>query len=192
MILTTKVKCKKCRRLFIPDCRNKTRQKYCQKPECRKASKAASQKKWLNKPENINYFRGEVHVKRVQEWREHHPGYFKRKPLRQKDTLQDPLPSQPTGNKCETGSIDQSERPLQDSLLFQPAVLIGLISNLTGLTLQDSIYDAIYHLQKLGLDILNHKPIDEGGRHDSKKTPYTGPGTKGPQGLQLDRSSFGP
>ncbi len=59
-------KCCNCKELFIPDPRNAKRQKYCHKPECRKASKAASQKRWLQKPENRDYFSGPENVKRVQ------------------------------------------------------------------------------------------------------------------------------
>ena len=40
------------------DHRNRGRQSYCSKPACRKASKAASQRRWLSRPENENYFRG--------------------------------------------------------------------------------------------------------------------------------------
>ena len=53
-----KPKCAHCNQLFRPDPRNVKRQKYCSRPECRKASKAASQKKWLEKPENQDYFQG--------------------------------------------------------------------------------------------------------------------------------------
>ncbi len=45
--------CLHCRTYFRTDPRNARKQKYCSRPECRKASKAASQKRWLNKPENI-------------------------------------------------------------------------------------------------------------------------------------------
>ena len=48
------------------------------KPGCRKASKADSQRRWLQKPENRDYFRGPEHVQRVQRWREAHPGYWRR------------------------------------------------------------------------------------------------------------------
>ena len=53
-----KKKCKNCKTLFIPDTRNANRQKYCSEPECRKVGKKASQKRWLTKPENREYFRG--------------------------------------------------------------------------------------------------------------------------------------
>lgn len=42
-----KRKCKHCHSLFLPDPRNVKRQQYCSKPECRKASKAQSQRNWL-------------------------------------------------------------------------------------------------------------------------------------------------
>src|SRR5512135_1291827 len=83
----TKHKCSYCGDFFTPDYRNRPRQRFCSKPECRKASKAASQKRWLNKPENRNYFRGAVHVGRTQAWRKAHPGYSRRN----KEPLQDHL-----------------------------------------------------------------------------------------------------
>ena len=70
---TRKLKCPSCGVFFPPDYRNRGRQRYCSEPVCRKAAKAASQKRWLNKPENRDYFRGLHNVRRVQEWREAHP-----------------------------------------------------------------------------------------------------------------------
>jgi hypothetical protein len=55
-------KCKCCLTLFRPDRRNRGRQLYCSATACRAASKAASQARWLSKPENQNYFRGDVNV----------------------------------------------------------------------------------------------------------------------------------
>jgi hypothetical protein len=39
-----------------------------------------SQKRWLQKPENQDYFRGSQNVQRVQRWRKANPGYWRRKP----------------------------------------------------------------------------------------------------------------
>jgi hypothetical protein len=64
-----KRKCRHCGKYFIPDCRNVKRQKYCGRPECLKASKRESQRRWLGKPENRDYFRSPENVKRVREWR---------------------------------------------------------------------------------------------------------------------------
>ena len=51
------------------------RQLYCIKTSCRKASKVASQVKWLAKPENVDHWKGAENVQRVQEWRKANPGY---------------------------------------------------------------------------------------------------------------------
>src|SRR5437762_11274267 len=73
----TRRKCRCCTKLFIPDPRNQSRQHYCSDPSCRKASKAASQRRWLSKAGNGDYFRGADQVRRVQLWRQSHPGYWK-------------------------------------------------------------------------------------------------------------------
>ncbi len=74
-----KYKCQHCNRLFHPDHRNVARQRFCSKPECRQASKVDSQRRWLQKPDNLDYFRGSDNVKRVQLWRQQNPGYWLRK-----------------------------------------------------------------------------------------------------------------
>jgi hypothetical protein len=81
-------KCFHCREFFIPCPNSRHTQRYCAKAECRKASKAAAQAKWLNKAENRSYFRGPENVERVQRWRERHPGYWRKKRSRP-DALQD-------------------------------------------------------------------------------------------------------
>src|SRR5271154_2291304 len=58
-------KCKCCLKLFRPAPRNRRHQFYCSASGCRAASKAASQARWLAKPENQSYFRGPVNVARV-------------------------------------------------------------------------------------------------------------------------------
>jgi hypothetical protein len=150
--------------LFFPDPRNATRQRYCSKPQCRKASKAASQKQWLSKPDNLDYFRGPHNVARVQLWRKAHPGYWRRKPKNTPLALQDPLNQQVTVNTHD--SNDFVSFALQDSLISQPAVLVGLISQLTGYALQDDIAMAARRMQQLGNDILMK------GAYHGRKTSY--------------------
>lgn len=157
-------KCKHCGMLFFPDPRNATRQRYCSKPQCRKASKAASQKQWLSKPDNLDYFRGPHNVARVQLWRKAHPGYWRRKPKNTPLALQDPLNQQVTVNTHD--SNDFVSFALQDSLISQPAVLVGLISQLTGYALQDDIAMAARRMQQLGNDILMK------GAYHGRKTSY--------------------
>jgi len=68
-------RCLGCQKLYYPHPRTRLLQKYCPEPQCRAASKKASQRRWLHKPENRDYFRGPQHVSRVQAWREQHPDY---------------------------------------------------------------------------------------------------------------------
>ena len=59
-------KCLHCHTFFNPNPRSKGRQQFCSDAECRKASKKASLKKWLQKPQNQHYFCGPENVLRVQ------------------------------------------------------------------------------------------------------------------------------
>jgi len=140
-------KCKCCLKLFRPDPRNRRHQCYCSAPACRAASKAASQARWLASPENQGYFRGPIHVARVQAWRSRHPGYW-----RGGGALQDLLIPQAIDCAIETAEVAGS--PLQDLLTAQPAVLIGLIAHLVGTPLQDPIARTAGRLLRLGQDIL--------------------------------------
>ena len=72
-------KCLCCQLFFDVDRRIGERQRYCPKPDCQRASKAASQAAWLAKPHNQDYVRDPVHVARVQTWRAQHPGYSRAK-----------------------------------------------------------------------------------------------------------------
>ena len=183
-------KCRHCRKLFVPDHRNRSRQKYCGAPECRKKSKAASQKKWLNKPENQDYFRGPDHVERVQQWRKQNPGYGKSTSTKQSNALQDSLISQQAENNKDICQI--TDNALQDSLITQPSVLIGLISNFIGSVLQDDIANTLLRLQQSGRDILNRQQTIKGGQNDCEIPDFTRPGAQGAPKLQLDRSPPGP
>jgi hypothetical protein len=54
---SAKRKCLCCGDFFAPDHRNVRHQRYCGKSACGKESKAQSQRRWLQRPENQNYFR---------------------------------------------------------------------------------------------------------------------------------------
>ncbi|TKJ36328.1 hypothetical protein CEE37_15105 [candidate division LCP-89 bacterium B3_LCP] len=175
-------KCCHCRCLFVPDPRNPARQNYCKKEPCRKTSKAASQRKWLSKPENRDYFKGPEHVKRVQEWRRENPGYWKRS--KRLIALQDPLIVQGVENTTHNDQV--AACALQDLLIAQPPVIIGLISNFIGSALQDDIANTLLLMQQSGQDILCLKPQKEGGKHDCQIPDFTQTGSQGAQKLQLD------
>ena len=146
-----RIKCPHCQQLFTPDARNATRQRYCSKPACRKQSKADSQRRWLQKPENRDYFRGPEHVLRVQRWRAANPGYWRRAKA-SRVALQDPLIAQVSVNAINFHHAKKDA--LQDLLILKPAVMVGLIAQLTGSALQDDIARAARRMQQLGNDIL--------------------------------------
>jgi len=163
-----KRKCNNCSDLFPPDPRNINKQEYCRKPECRKASKVASQKKWLNKPENQGYFSGPDNVERVQKWRKENPDYSRRK--KSSNALQDHLTLQPLKNTEDI--TKQSFYALQDHLASQPAVIIGLISNFIGSTLQDDIARTLLRMEQFGQEVLLFQPQNKGEKHDCKRSNY--------------------
>jgi len=166
-----KKKCRNCNCLFVPERRNRNRQNYCGKPECRKASKKASQETWLQKPDNKDYFKGPANVQRVQEWRKRHPGYWKRNRKKETIALQDSLNGQLTDNNRDNDHF--TDVGLQDLLNAQPAVIIGLISNFIGSALQDDIAQTLLRMQQSGQDILYKTPNMKGGNRDCENTDYT-------------------
>ena len=100
-----KRKCLHCRELFRPDPRNLRHQRYCSKLACRQASKAASQRRWLGKAQNRNYFRGAINGQRVRAWRAAHPGYWKRTGPQSGIALQDDSLAQVTEPKGKTPTL---------------------------------------------------------------------------------------
>ena len=183
-----KRKCRHCQDLYRPDRRNLRHQHYCSKPACRQASKAASQRRWLGKAENQDYFRGSANVQRVQAWRAAHPGYWKRTGPQTEIALQEDSLAQPTESTGKTPTL--TEIALQDLLSAQPLVLIGLIAHLTNTALQEDIAQTGRRLQQLGQDIVSSNPTDR-GRCDAKTTPGPFSGAPDPPTVQLGGSSPG-
>jgi hypothetical protein len=292
MALIKKKKCCNCEELFEPNPQNAKHQNYCRKPECRKASKDESQRRWLEK--NPEYFRGPTHVKRVQEWRRANPGYSRRQYKNRKNALQKSLepetptsalqeasePENPTSALKETlepkkrtsplqetlepekrnralqeplepenrtsalqEALEPENRPralqktsepkkrakalqetsvpgkstnalqdlwqpylfenkentpilqlhaLQETLAIQQAVLIGLIANITGSALQDSLDNTLRRMRDLGMDIVNNSNTLKGGTHDEKVSHPPGSYPQNSKPVQLGRSPTGP
>jgi hypothetical protein len=157
--------CLCCKEFFLPDYRNANTQSYCRKPECRKASKAASQRQWSR--QNPGYFKGPDHVERVREWRIANPGRRLRKTSG--GVLQDHC-SEITAQKQEVSECLPSDLPvhatvLQDYCFTQHPVFIGLIAHFTGAVLQDDIDVITRQLEQLGQDVIGSNPT-AGGRYD--------------------------
>lgn len=149
-------KCRHCGESFRRDPRNLRHQRFCSKPLCRRASKAESQRRWLAKPDNRDYFRGPENVERVRAWRTAHPRYWRRSAPNTRPALQEHSLTQATDIDDESASLMNT--PLQELCRPQPLVLIGLIAQLTGAALQEDIVSASRRLQHLANDILNASP----------------------------------
>src|ERR1041385_291860 len=149
-------KCQCCKKFFFPDYRHAQRQKYCMEPACRRAFKVASQRRWFRKKTSRDYFRGAQHVRRVREWRKAHPGYWRKtKPRSQATQTADAQAVNPGQDSC---NVPQHEaRTLQDSSLLQAPEFVGLISMITGSTLQEEIEATGRRLILQGQNILGLK-----------------------------------
>jgi hypothetical protein len=149
-------KCLHCNEERRCDPRNRGRQCFCSKPDCRRASKAASQRQWVARAENQNYFRGAENCERVRQWRLAHPGYWRNKRPAPESTLQDPLiPQVAEKQTLEPPGISHA---LQDPWISQPALLVGLISVVTGHALQEDIVQSARAFLNRGRDILRMVP----------------------------------
>lgn len=118
------------------------RQRYCSRPECVKVSRRAAQSKWLRKAENRDHFAGLPGLVRIRQWRADHPGYWRRR-LK-------------IGRHQVGGSLAEVARELalQDMIDGQFSLVIGLVSHLTGVALQDEIASEIRRLTVHGHGIL--------------------------------------
>jgi hypothetical protein len=161
---------------------------YCSKPECRKASKAASQRRWATK--NPTYFKGPDNVERVREWRRANPG-------RQRRTSSGPV----LQDICaEIAHVIQEVTPhlppespvalpvLQDFCIVQHPVFVGLISHLTGCVLQDEIDSVIRRMEQLGQDVICSTT---GGRYDPQVPNLSRPHPQHSGAVQLGGSPSG-
>jgi hypothetical protein len=153
---SAKCKCLHCRELFVADFRNRGRQRHCGKPQCRKVAKALSQRRWLGKAENQNYFRGPENSARVREWRARHPGYWRKKKAVGCDGLQKSCSAQDPPDQEATPTAPPD--PLQELSLTHPAVLVGLISTISGCALQEDIARIARSFIARGQDILGMNP----------------------------------
>ena len=180
----TRCKCLHCKRLFVPDYRNRGRQKYCSAVECQSESKRRSQQRWLSQPENRDYFRGPDQVRRVQQWRAEHPGYWKRQPRRPRRALQDACSEQvPVQQELLPVQAPQVSRPaLQELCEVKTPLLVGLIAQFTDAALQEDIVAYTRRLIARGQDILDQpsRRLTKGNIvYDAKESPAPGALTTG-------------
>ncbi len=164
-------KCGHCKQFFRPDPRQRERQRFCVVPVCQAASKAASQARWLAKPENRDYFCGAENVQRVREWRAKNPGYAKgrkRRPARPAVALQEMMNLQVSPGQ-EPAAQDE-QLVLQETWRSQPPLLVGLIAHLSGSALQEDMAVVMRRLITRGQALLEPNPK----YHDRKTSPLSG------------------
>ena len=150
---TKRRKCRGCSDFFFPDSRNEHHQHYCGKPACQQASKVASQRRWLRKPANRDYFRGSDNTQRVRDWRKAHPGYWKRQSPRSNSIqVAQPQKVNPVQSSCNVPG--SSLGALQGFCLAKEPGFIGLLSMITGRTLQEDITPIARRVVEQGQQIL--------------------------------------
>jgi hypothetical protein len=186
----TRCKCPHCQKFFVPDYRNRGRQKYCSAPECQAASKQGSQQRWSSKAENRDYFRGAANVQRVQQWRAEHPGYWKQPPRQPRRTLQETCSEQvPVSQELAPALAPQVSAPaLQDLCEVKTPLLVGLIAQFTDAALQEDIVTYTRRLIARGQDILDQpsRRLAKGNSvYDAKENPASGPVATGAGAVQL-------
>src|SRR6202035_2646847 len=135
--------------------RNLHHQRYCSNAACRKQSKEESQRRWLQKRDNQNYFSGPQNTQRVKEWRKRHPGYWRKKSPPPQEPLQDLYTTQVAQD--EQVKTTEISHALQDVWVMQPAVMVGLISMMTGSALQEDIAATTRALLSKGQHILGRR-----------------------------------
>jgi len=168
-------------------------QKFCSKVSCRNASKRASQRRWLAKPENTTHFAGPDQVERVRQWRQAHPGYWRSHKRKSAGTLQDICLNQTADSQgfVEGDPQDLFCRTLQDVCLAQKPLLVGLLSQLLDSALQEDIVGFARRMVAKGqdlLDIPSRRSLNQNLPYDTQKTPPPGTAAANPTAFQLGRS----
>lgn len=186
----TRHKCLNCNELFLPNYRSGQRQRYCLKPDCRKARKQELMRAWLAKPENQNYFRDAKNAERVRDWQKEHPGYWKNTARYRRRTLQDSCLKQVAAPQDLAPT--SPSRTLQDLCSMQVPLFVGLISMFVDSTLPDDIATSTRRLLIKGHDILGMVPgMNLENLLHEKTCPQSRATPESPASVQLDRPPSG-
>lgn len=188
--------CLWCAEAFDVDRRNVLRQKYCSAPGCQKASKKASQARWLSRPENADYHKGPVAAARVAEWKKANPELVAGQRARKAAVVQDICIAQAIELKRELSifadTAESSPGPesavVQDFIIVQPLVVIGLIAHFFNILVQEDMVSTTRRLQQLGEDIANGRGPDD----CVQKGDLSGASAARAGAVQLGRSAPGP
>lgn len=145
-------RCAHCGQPFIVNPRVGKRHRFCTKPACAEVSHYVANKRWLRRNGGKAFHRGDEAIKRVHNWRETHPRYWKRTHQKKR--------GRHTAFKI-TKALAAALRyvALQDTIDTRLALEIGIISRLSGSALQDTIAKEIGRLTIRGYAILRGQSI---------------------------------
>lgn len=107
-------------------------------------------------------------MERVRRWRAANPGYWRKKQPPQQDALQEIYIEQ--SPVVEEDALEASGSALQEIFSAQPALIVGLISVLTGHALQEDIAASARIFQSRGEDILRMGRWESGIPDDKNQT----------------------
>lgn len=139
--------CAHCGHRFTINPRVGHRHRFCAKPECARASRASARKRWLRKNGGRKYFDGKENTERVRTWRHRHPRYWRRKTRVQRSRRNGFVFTRRLASVLRYVA-------LQDTIDTHLALKIGIISHLSGATLQDTIAKELRRLMLRGHAIL--------------------------------------
>jgi hypothetical protein len=186
-------KCRCCHQLYEPEPRSRYHQRYCSKPDCQEASKAASHRRWRRSDKGRDYFRGSANTHRVDEWRRKRPGHARNRG-KPSDMPVDDSPPQTTVPPADTPTLNAQAsaaqfRALQDDCLTHRLLLAGLIAHYTG-ALQDDFDPVIQRLIRLGQQCLG--PASGVAHGSFQASALKAAVAASAPAVQLDRPSPGP
>jgi hypothetical protein len=93
---------------------------------------------------------------RVREWRARHPDYWRKKKPAPRDALQESCCAQRASDQEIAPPVPPD--PLQELCVMQPAVIVGLISTISGCALQEDIVRIARSFIARGQDIPGMRP----------------------------------
>ena len=142
-------KCLHCKKFFLSDPRNGRRQKYCSQAACQHASHRASQAKYRVSPKGKSNETKDDVAERVRKSRARRRGAREAEAAVLRDCC--------AAEVVETEEDKGSRVVLRDDCLEQNPLIIGLISQISGV-LRDDIATTVKRLHSRGQMILGKGP----------------------------------
>jgi hypothetical protein len=209
-----KRKCRHCKELFLPHPGNCWHQRYCTAAACRQARQRASVKRWRRSKLARTLARRAADVKRVQQWRQKHQGYWKRKApgevalrnlvnpdfIGETPLLDEKSQAQSCGAeaafqpavslveiKKQADNLNHDVVALRDFVLD---VLRGITSQLSGTALRNVVDPLLRNLTMRGQEIRLGR-VQKGAAHASETSVVPGTLAPRPGEFQLGRPPSG-